>query len=230
MEGERYASLDLDTKALAAALFSGAVIEEVIRFGNALYEKSPENYAFSSMIRMTEDVIRRGWNWVDCYEHGDELAELFREIIRLRLRGSPIASSEDLRLELVEITRESPTTLKILAIGTAASMFMLASTFSALAVVKQHGADACRADAYRMEESNMRDLKELSRREGKWTKEHTEAETKILAAMNTAIAACGSDFKGFSVDLDLKNWKVEFYTDNKALRDQPTQTTEGKRP
>src|SRR5690348_6437991 len=90
MEGDRYASLDLDLKAIAAVMFSGAVVEEVIRYGDFLFGRTPPGEQAGSIERLAHRFDPQLKDWVDFYEHGEEFAAAFEEIIRGRIRGTPI--------------------------------------------------------------------------------------------------------------------------------------------
>jgi hypothetical protein len=229
-DGDRFAGLDVDVKALSALLFCGAIVEEVLRFGDTLYEDHAPRHFFGSMLRMSESAKKDGLSWVDCYQSRGQFAELYREIVRLRRRGRSIAASAILRLEIVEVYRENPTVPKILATGTSAAIVLLTVTFSSIQLMQERGADHCRSQAYEMAKTNMTFLSAAARREGKWTKEHSGAEDLIMMNMNTSIAACGSNLNGIQLKTKPKEGSVELSMGGDRLRNQPLQTPEAKRP
>ena len=66
-------------------------------------------------------------------------------------------------------------------------------------MIRETGAEACRAEVHETARMEMEAIERMARLQGRWTHEHAETDRQIGAARNAAIGACGSSLKIFKL-------------------------------
>jgi hypothetical protein len=198
-DGDGYAPLGVDTRWLRNILFCGGVAEVSTAYlSHALGLPVPRAYR-PEMLRDAAGTLsaRLGdgrQSWIDVYETEQEFfARMFQLQLQQRAGGLwSVGDGEILRLELVAISKENPTVLKILVSGAMAAMLALGGCFVGVHLMRENGAAACRQQYLDYDQKQTERLLKTAKFEGKFTAEQRAALESVNSLTKAGIAACGS--------------------------------------
>lgn len=199
-DSDRYASLDLDIIALQQVLFVSRISEILYCYILYLSENDAyKNICSENEIKTLEAFLLQDDEAMFSSLLIMEMPSLFGfsglGINRIRPHQKRIASSlEIFRLELVGVTKNSPTKLMIHYAGSGAMMVLL--TFCGIVVHKSISEDS----NFKSSKSDMVHLQEIvleiAKREGKATKYHDEAMKNINKAFEISVKASAAKITG----------------------------------
>jgi hypothetical protein len=204
-DGGRNEPLDVTVLTLDRVLFSGWMAETVFRYIDFL-DRGAQGLAPTRGVEVLHNVIipqvrEQNWSWVDCFEQGDEFYARLRPAMSRDLSVSGIAASNVLRLELVSLHKFNPAVNKIFATGFASALAILVGGFVTVQVYKESGAEVCRRQYIDLAGSQSSQLKDLAKREGRWTTAHVHSSEDINRALYVNAATCGSPLSNATIKL-----------------------------
>jgi len=205
-ENQRFASLDLDLKALEPILFAGRIAEFIYCYATYLAGEStgtiyPDEVFRSFEIEVLREVRRNMASLADlCEYQGERYRGIFLSYLGKRNPDIGITSLQDvMRLEMVGIEKINPTVLKILATFAATAGMVLVLVFGGVQGVKQYQAPHCVAQQSEYAEEKTKAIMKAARLEGKLTEQHQRSLDKIDDSLKAGIAACYPDFTSLGI-------------------------------
>jgi hypothetical protein len=214
-----FAALDYDLKALNALLFIAGVAEFVsVYIAYRAADLPNPVYSLAAFDDFTREFItprrQHYFSWVDVVEKD---SDLFRSVFDgwIRNRRNPgtgiAATSETVRLELVEIYKQNPTITKVIAIGSIVSITALGGIVIGANTYITHGAEECRKKHHELNIQATDRILENVKRTGKPPTPldgQMYSDATQLTAM--AFAACKPDLVGLNVRFKFGDKEMAF--------------------
>jgi len=207
-DGDRFAALGLDLRALHGAMFAvgaaelGIAYAHFVEFGEALAGFAPGLLKELEYEIRDRKVAQRTWADLALDDRG-----LWHQMFELqfdRREGGmdAVGRGDIVRAEIVEVYRENPSVTKIIAIGTLLGVGLLTLTFGSVQIMKQRDAPQCRVAALQSANLDKQTIQRMARLEGRFTENHRAAWQAVEDSYKTSVAACGSALDSFRIDAD----------------------------
>jgi hypothetical protein len=207
-DGEDYAPLGLDLRGLQAVLVSAGIAEVAVAYWTfhleqTLYPAYPRNVLTNFGNIISDNSSNMIKTWVDEYEDRERWLELYQSQINRR-RGElwGVGDGEILHVALVELSKENPTVMTVIATGLTIANLYLASCFGGVHLMKQREAVECRQQYLDYSRQQADAILRQAKLEGHFTDKHNEAIKTIQDSLNKGIAACGSNLERIDLGID----------------------------
>ncbi len=205
-EEKRDAPIGADVAVLQSLMFVGGTAEFVYAYAGYLTgDTSAHLYdppAFSEFERQLRERIGDVRpNWIELYQRRPlfELNTLFLPYIAGRRGGyRAIGSSDIIRLELVDASKENPSVRKIIVSGVAAAVMTISGAFAAVQIIREYNREQCIVEAYNYGNEQAALLAKMGRFHGPMP---DESYAKLQDVVNARLASCGSPLAGIGVKL-----------------------------
>jgi hypothetical protein len=215
-DGDSFAPLGADLEQLEKVLFVAGTAEFIYSYVAYLAgsnEQLPYEIGsfreFEGALSSTSRGVRPSWD--DLHRDRRDYEAIFRRQLYMRTGGLwSVGSSDLLRMELVEIYKQNPTILKILATGVVAIMITLSGCVGGVWIAQERDADHCRVEQIAYGKQLAETIMRQAKLEGKFTPEHGKALAQVQDTVNAGIAACGCHLTGVRIEIDPKAGKVIF--------------------
>jgi hypothetical protein len=207
-ENEGYAALGIDLIPLNSVFFACGVAEFIYSYASHLSRsKEPIPYDKSTFEYFEREIlpsIRKNLKQlrIDFYKkEGESLEGTFKNQFRNREGGVWFAASGTvLRIELVAISKENPTGLKLMVLGSIAAIGFLVALFGGVQLIEELNSPQCRQQLVTYAEHSRAQVMQSAKLQGQLTLTHKQSLDKIDDTLAAGIAACGSSFKNLGLE------------------------------